>query len=184
MSKNTPRIAVLMDPIQSIKPYKDTSFAMMLEAQQRGWELLYLEIGDLSLIEGRLWIKWRKVEVKDNNEDWFRFLDEGFSPVEQVTDCILMRKDPPFNMDYIYATYLLDYAQGVGVIVVNSPRGLREVNEKLYTAWFPQCAPLTLVSSSRDQLKAFVKEQGDAIVKPLDMMGGASIFRVKADDPN
>ncbi len=177
------RIGILMDPIANIKPYKDTTFAMMLAAQKRQCELSYLEMDDLYLQDGqaRGWL--RPVTVKDDNQDWYTLgesQDRGLSEL----DIILMRKDPPFDMEYVYATYILERAQDAGVLVVNNPQSLRDMNEKAYTAWFPQCCPPTLITRSMDKIKSFQKDQGKIVVKPLDGMGGRSIFMMEPGDPN
>ncbi len=172
-----------MDPIESIHTHKDSSFAMLLSAQSRGWELYYMEMADIFLKDGHVQARKRKLEVQDNPEHWFDFIDDQTSILSEL-DCILMRKDPPFNMEYIYATYLLEHAESEGLLVVNRPSSLRDANEKLFTAWFPQCCPPTLVSRTTHQLRAFLDKYQDIILKPLDGMGGASIFRVAADDPN
>lgn len=184
MSRSVIRIGVVMDPISSIKIVKDSTFAMMLEAQRRGWELVYMEQGDLYLRDGRTWAKWKTVTVKDDKKGWFTFGEQGVSPLDERVDAVLMRKDPPFDMEYVYSTYLLERAEERGVLVVNKPQSLRDANEKLYTAWFPQCCVSTLVTRSMDDLRGFIAEHKDVIVKPLDQMGGASIFRVGEKDPN
>ena len=178
-------VLVVMDPIVSIKTKKDTTFALMLEAQRRDWQVHYCQPQDLYLTKGQVFATCQQVQVQDNPEDWFSYVDAA--PVE--VNCgdfsaILMRKDPPFNMNYIYSTYLLELAQKQGALVVNDPASLRDCNEKLFTAWFPEYTPRTLVSANSEKLKAFAKELGDVILKPLDGMGGASIFRAKAADPN
>ncbi|PXF64453.1 glutathione synthase [Kangiella spongicola] len=178
-------VLVVMDPIDSVKTQKDTSFALMLEAQRRNWTLYYCQPQDLYLAEGKVKALCQRVKVQDNPNDWYSFQDAS----QIIVDCgdfsaILMRKDPPFNMNYIYSTYLLELAQQQGALVVNDPASLRDCNEKLYTAWFPEHTPKTLVSANAEQLKQFAHEHGDVIFKPLDGMGGASIFRVKSGDPN
>ncbi len=179
----TVTLAVVMDPIGGIKIAKDSSFAMLLAAKDRGWHLRYLEQGDLFLRDGRAFGRWRPLEVRRDEQDWFSLGEAEEGPLADL-DVILMRKDPPFDMEYIYATYILELAQREGALVVNDPRSVRDANEKLYTAWFPQCCAPTLVSRDMARLKAFVTEVGDAVVKPLDMMGGASIFRLTPADPN
>lgn len=178
-------VLVVMDPIDSVKTQKDTSFALMLEAQRRKWTLYYCQPQDLYLAQGKVKALCQRIHVEDNPSDWYRFQDESQAAVDCADfSAILMRKDPPFNMNYIYSTYLLELAQQQGTLVVNDPASLRDCNEKLYTAWFPEHTPKTLVSANAEQLKQFASEHGDVIFKPLDGMGGASIFRVKADDPN
>ncbi|MEM7282375.1 MAG: glutathione synthase [Pseudomonadota bacterium] len=177
------RIGILMDPIEKIKPYKDTTFAMMLAAQKRGCELQYMELSDLFMVDGQARAKTSPITVQDNNEDWFsRGASQDMALGEM--DVILMRKDPPFDMEYVYATYILERAQEAGALVVNHPQSLRDINEKAYTAWFPQCCPPTLISRSMSRIKGFVEEHGKIVVKPLDGMGGRSIFIVSPGDLN
>ena len=177
------RLGMVMDPITRIKVAKDSSFAMLLAAQARDWSLHYLEMGDLFLRDGRAWGRQRPLTVQDDPEDWFEFGDPDDIPLDEL-DVILMRKDPPFDLEYLYATQILELAEARGVLVVNRPASLRDANEKLFTAWFPQCCAPTLVSRDQQRLRHFLEEQGDIILKPLDAMGGASIFRLRPDDPN
>lgn len=177
------RLAMLMDPIGSINIKKDSSFAMLLAAQRRGWELLYLEQSDLFLRDGRVYAQLRRLRVQDDPKGWYELESADTEPLERV-DILLMRKDPPFDMEYIYTTHLLDRAEAQGVLVANRPASLRDCNEKLYTAWFPECCAPTLVTRSDTQLREFLAEHGDIVMKPLHGMGGASIFRIRADDPN
>ena len=177
------RIGVVMDPIATIKPAKDTTLALLLEAQRRGWTLVYMELGDLYLEGGAAWARQRPLAVKDDPQHWFTLEDGSEAPLTEL-DVILMRKDPPFDMEYIYATYILERAQFAGTLVVNRPESLRDVSEKAYTAWFPECCPPTLIARDMARLRRFVHEHGEAVIKPLDGMGGASIFRTRKDDPN
>jgi len=177
------RIGVVMDPIATIKPAKDTTLALLLEAQRRGWTLVYMELGDLYLEGGAPWARQRPLAVKDDPSGWFTLAGGSDAPLGEL-DVILMRKDPPFDMEYIYATYILERAQLAGTLVVNRPESLRDVSEKAYTAWFPECCPPTLIARDMARLRRFIHEQGEAVVKPLDGMGGASIFRTRKDDPN
>ena len=177
------RVAVLMDPIQKIKTYKDSTFAMMLEAQRRGHEVHVLEQGDLGMRDGRAWMRTRQTRVIDDPQHWFEQEAAEVHPAEHY-DWVLMRKDPPFDAEYLYDTQILDRAAAAGVHVVNRPASLRDANEKLFTAWFPQCCPPTLVARKPEDLKAFVAEYGACVVKVLDSMGGTSIFRVQPGDPN
>ena len=177
------KIGIVMDPIESITPYKDTTLAMMLAAQKRGWELWYLQQSDLHLIDGVAHARRQQVRVFDDNDHWFDVISEQDGPMAEL-DIVLMRKDPPFNMDFIYTTYLLERAEAQGVLVSNKPSSLRDVNEKLYTAWFSEFCPPTLVTMNDERIRAFLAEHGDIIVKPLDGMGGESIFRLQADGPN
>ena len=179
----TVRLGVVMDPIASIKVKKDTTFAILLAAQARGWCLHYLEQGDLYLRNDQAFGRSRLLQVRDDPYNWFEFEQEHELPLAQL-DVILMRKDPPFDMEYIYTTYLLEQAEAAGTLVVNRPRSLRDANEKLFTCQFPDCCPPTLVSRDSVRIKAFFRDQGDIIVKPLDGMGGASVFRLRPDDPN
>ncbi len=179
----TPVLGVVMDSIANISVAKDSTFAMLLEAQRRGWTLRYMEQGDLSLRDGRAWGRWRSLRVFDDGVHWYELGEVRESPLDEQR-VILLRKDPPFDMDYVYTTYLLEFAEAAGSLVVNRPGSVRDVNEKLYTAWFPQCCVPSLVSSEPEALRAFVAEQGEAVVKPLDLMGGQSIFRLSPADPN
>jgi glutathione synthase len=177
------KLGIVMDPIGKIKIHKDTSFAMLLEAQARGYELYYMELNDLYLRDGRTYARMRGLRVERNELSWFEFLDPRETPLDSL-DVVLMRKDPPFDQEYIYATYLLECAESRGVYVVNKPRSLRDANEKLFTAWFSHCCAPTLVAREAGKLREFLHEQGEMVLKPLDGMGGASIFRVAERDPN
>lgn len=177
------QLGVLMDPIQAIKVAKDSSFAMLLAAQARSWTLWYMELGDIWLRDGQVYGALRKLQVRDQPQDWFTFTDTQVVPLSEL-NVILMRKDPPFDLEYVVATYLLEHVEKTGTLVVNKPQSLRDVNEKLYTAWFPQCCVPTLVARQLTRLRNFLAEQGDIILKPLDSMGGHSIFRVIKGDPN
>ena len=179
----TVKLGVVMDPIADINVKKDTTLAMLLAAQRRGWELYYMEQSDLSLDQGLARATVRRLSVEDNPESWFE-VDSPQDIALSDLDVVLMRKDPPFDMDFIYSTYILEAAQREGTLVVNDPRSLRDCNEKLFATQFPQCCPPLIVAASAARLKAFHAEHGDVIFKPLDGMGGASIFRVKAGDPN
>ena len=177
------RLGVIMDPIGSVNFKKDSTLAMLLAAQKRGWTLLYMEQPDLYLAEGEARALMRTLQVRPAANDWYTLGDAIPTPLTEL-DVVLMRKDPPFDMDYIYTTYLLELAETAGVLVVNKPQSLRDANEKLYTAWFPQCTPPTLVTSQAELIRAFLADQGDIILKPLDTMGGASIFRLRQNDLN
>ncbi len=177
------KLGVIMDPIGSISIKKDSTFAMLLEAQARGWEIRYMEQSDLFLRDGVALARWQSLKVFDDPNRWYELKGENAGPLSDL-DVILMRKDPPFNMEYIYSTYLLERAEAAGVLVVNKPRSLRDANEKLFTAWFPSCTPPTLVSRHASHLQDFLAEHGDIILKPLDGMGGASVFRLRREDPN
>lgn len=176
-------VVVVMDPIGSIKIAKDTTFAMLLEAQRRGHRLHYVRPGGLSLRDGKAVAQAAPLAVKDDKAGWFTLgetAELAFGPGQVV----LMRKDPPFDDQFLYDTHLLSIAQGAGALVVNDPQGLRDFNEKLAALLFPQCCPPTLVSRDPAALKAFVAEHGEAVLKPLDGMGGRSIFRARAGDSN
>lgn len=180
----TVRIGVIMDPISGINPKKDTTLALMLAAQKRGWELHYMELADLSLRDGHALATSRRLRVHDDYKHWFEFTGEPERDELRRMDVILMRKDPPFDTEYIFATYLLERAQHAGSLVVNDPRTLRDANEKLFTAWFSDVCPPTLVARRYTEIRAFLAEFGDIVVKPLDGMGGASVFRVQQGDAN
>lgn len=177
------RIGVVMDPIATIKTYKDSTFAMLLEAQARGHELQYMELGDLYLEGGRAAARMRPVTVTDDPAGWFELGEPRLRPLAEL-DAVLMRKDPPFDMEYVQSTYILERGQADGALVVNDPRGLRDANEKLFTAWFPQCCAPTLVARDAERMRAFMDEHDQVVVKPLDGMGGASVFRSHRADPN
>ncbi len=181
------KLGVIMDPIGSINLKKDSSLAMLLEAQQRGWELYYMQASDLSLLQNRTWASMQKLNLAADPEnagtDWYELAAAENRPLAEL-NVVLMRKDPPFDMDYIFTTYLLELAETEGLLVVNRAQSLRDANEKLFTAYFPQCCAPTLVSSQAQPLRDFLAEHGDIILKPLDGMGGASIFRLQQDSPN
>lgn len=179
----SPRLAVVMDPIGSIKPAKDSTFAMLLAAQSRGWTLLYLELGDIWLRDGVAWGRTRPVQVKEDIKNWFELGPESVEQLGDI-DVILMRKDPPFDAEYIYSTYILERAESAGALVVNRPQGLRDINEKVYTAWFPQCCAPTLITRAMIDMSAFLAEHGKIVCKPLDGMGGRSIFVLGQGDKN
>ncbi len=183
MAKSALKIGIVMDPIESITPYKDSSLAMLLEAQRRDAEIHYFQQGDLKLLSGRAIGHSQRLKVTDNNSDWFETSDAAEVDLGDL-DAILMRKDPPFDMEYIYTTYILDRAREAGALIVNHPQALRDMNEKAYTAWFPECTPITLITRSMAEMKAFLAEHDRIVVKPLDGMGGRSIFVVKKGDNN
>ncbi len=180
---NPIRTGIVMDPIGGITPAKDSSLAMLLEAQARGHELIYLEMGDLRVIEGEARGTGRPLAVIDDAEDWFSLGDAADMALADL-DVILMRKDPPFDMEYIYATYILERAELAGCLVVNRPAALRDINEKAFTAWFPDCSPATLITRDMRQLREFRQQHGRIVVKPLHGMGGKSIFVVSPGDNN
>lgn len=172
-----------MDAINQINIKKDTSFAMLLEAQNRNWELHYMELNDLFLRNGRAFARTRTLKVQRDYQQHFQFLAEQTIALDEL-DVIMMRKDPPFNQEYIYATYLLEQAEQRGSYVINKPQSLRDANEKLFTAWFPQCCADTLVTREPQRIRDFLNEHGEIILKPLDGMGGVSIFHLRIGDPN
>ena len=183
MSAKPLRIGVVMDPIESITPKKDSSLAMLLEAARRGAEIHYLLQKDLKLMAGVALGHSTRLQVADDPANWF---EKGAQQEILLgdLDVILMRKDPPFDMEYIYTTYILDRAESAGALIVNQPRALRDMNEKAYTAWFADCAPLTLITRSMAEMKEFLRQHGRIVVKPLDGMGGKSIFVVIDGDNN
>ncbi len=172
-----------MDPIGQINTHKDTSFAMLLEAQSRNWDLHYMELNDLFLLNGRAFARTRRLEVWKDDVKWHQFTSEQTIPLDEL-DVILMRKDPPFDQEYIYATYLLERAESLGTCVINKPQSLRDANEKLFTAWFPQCCADTLAARDPMRIRNFLEEHREIILKPLDGMGGTSIFHCRLGDPN
>jgi glutathione synthase len=176
-------LGVVMDPISTIKPYKDSTFAMLLAAQARGWPLWYAELDDLRQRDDRCHATLRGLEVRDDRRDWYSLGPARSAPLDELP-VVLMRKDPPVDMEYIHATQLLELAERRGTLVVNRPAALRDLNEKLSIALFPECCVPTLVTRDGDELRAFVSEQVDAILKPLDAMGGSSVFRLRDGDPN
>lgn len=179
----TVRVGIIMDPIAQISFKKDSSLAMLLAAQARGWELHYMEQRDLYQQGSQARARTRPLKVFNDPTRWFEAGEERDTALAEL-DVILMRKDPPFNSEYVYATYLLELAEQAGTLVVNRPQSLRDCNEKFFATQFPQCTPPTLVSRRPDILREFAREQRDIILKPLDEMGGASIFRHREGDPN
>jgi len=176
-------VGVVMDPISTIKFYKDTTLALLLAAQSRGWSLYYMEQGDLYSRQGEARATMSSLSVKNDPDDFFCLGVSEERPLAEL-DVILMRKDPPFDNEFIYSTYILEAAQKQGVLVVNDPRSLRDCNEKIFATQFPQCCPPVLVSRDSVKLRKFHQEHNDVIFKPLDGMGGTSIFRCRNDDPN
>ena len=177
------RLGIVMDPIQSINYKKDTSLAMLVAAQERGWSLSYMEQSDLFLRDGVAYGLMRELTVAWDDRQWYQFGEASEEPLGDL-DVILMRKDPPFDNEYVYSTYMLEQAEKDGALVVNRPQSLRDCNEKLFATQFPQCCPPLVVSNNPGVLKAFHVTHGDVIFKPLDGMGGSSIFRLRHDDPN
>lgn len=183
MAEKVLRIGIVMDSIESITPKKDSSLAMLLEASRRDAEIHYFQQQDLSMLSGKAMGRSTRLAVRDDNDDWFDFGEQRDIEMGSL-DAILMRKDPPFDMEYVYTTYILDRAAIAGALIVNAPQALRDMNEKAYTAWFPDCTPLTLVTRSMDDMKTFLVEHGRIVVKPLDGMGGRSIFVIQHGDNN
>jgi glutathione synthase len=177
------KIGIVMDPIGAIRPWKDTTLGLMLEAQKRGWELHYMEIGDLRLENDRAFGRMKGISVSDDPGSWFEFHSERDAPLSGL-DIILMRKDPPFDMEYIMATYILERAEAEGVLVANRPRALRDINEKVYTAWFSDCCPPGILTRSKEYLLEFLETHGRIVVKPTCKMGGKSIYVISRGDPN
>jgi glutathione synthase len=177
------RLGVVMDPIAAIAYAKDSTLAMLLAAQARGFTLSYLEQGDLLLRDGVAFGRMRPLNVRADAKGWFSLGEAHTEPLAAL-DCLLMRKDPPFDTEYIYSSYILERAEGAGVLVVNRPQGLRDMNEKVYTAWFPQCCAATVVTRDMEVMGAFLREHGRIVAKPLDGMGGRSIFVLAQGDPN
>lgn len=171
------KIGFLIDPIDSIKPEKDSSFAFMLSAQKRHHHIFYFTMQDMYLQDGLVYAQMHEIKVRDTKEDYFEIVSSKIQVLHEL-DLLLMRKDPPFNMDYIYATHLLELAENKGLRVLNKPQSLRDANEKLFASYFPQCCPPTLVSANPDKLRDFIAQFDEAIVKPLDSMGGNNIYRV------
>jgi len=176
-------VAVVMDPIGAIKIVKDTSFAMLLEAQRRGHQLHYVVPGGLGISDGRSMARMAALTVADDPGKWYTLGEAQTRPLAGI-DVVLMRTDPPVDADYLHDTHILSLAQSEGVLVVNDPQGLRDLNEKLAALLFPQCCPPTLISRNAAELRAFVAEQGHCVLKPLDGMGGRSIFQARAGDAN
>ncbi len=177
------RLVVIMDPIDAIKPAKDSTLAILLAAKARGWQLNYATLDDLWLLDGVAHARLAPLDVFDDLSAWFR-LGEPVAARLGEYDVILMRKDPPFDTEYIYATYILDRAESQGALVCNRPRGLRDMNEKVYTAWFPECCAPTLITRDMRHMGEFLKEHGKAVCKPLHGMGGRSIFVLEHGDKN
>jgi glutathione synthase len=178
-----PRLVVVMDPIEAIKPAKDSTLAILLAAQARGWQLFYTELKDLWLRDGVAFARMAPLKVADDSAAWFTRGAYSKAHLGDF-DAILMRKDPPFDTEYVYSTYILERAQLQGALVVNHPQGLRDMNEKVYTAWFPECCAPTLITRDMHDMSEFLREHGKAVCKPLDGMGGKSIFVLEQGDKN
>ena len=177
------KIGVVMDPIEGINYKKDSTLAMLLETQSRGWTLYYMQQNDLYIAHDIARAKMKPLKVFSDANHWFELSTSEDLPLDTL-DAILMRKDPPFDMNYIYSTYILEKAEAKGTLIINKAQSLRDANEKLFTNNFAECMPPTLVSSQAEHIRAFYKEHKDIILKPLDGMGGASVFRIKEGDSN
>jgi glutathione synthase len=177
------KTGIVMDPIGDIKTYKDSSFAMLLEAQRRGHDLYYMEPGNLFAKDGRTCAAMFQLVVRDNTTDWYSLSPLGHLPLDEL-DMVLMRRDPPFDMNYIYATYMLELAENTGTLIINRPQSLRDANEKFFINNFPQCCVPMIISSRSDLIREFVSQHGHCVVKPLDGMGGESVFQVIDSDMN
>lgn len=177
------KLGIVMDPITSINIKKDTSFAMLLDAQSRGYDLFYIEMADLFLDNGQAMATMRPLSVERNEQKWFELGEASDKRLDDL-DVILMRKDPPFDSEFLYATQMFELAEQNGTLVVNKAQSLRDFNEKLFTSWFPDLIPETLVTRNSARIRAFHQQHKDIICKPLDGMGGTSIFRVKEDGNN
>ncbi|MBX3709938.1 MAG: glutathione synthase [Gammaproteobacteria bacterium] len=179
----TIKLGIVMDPIQDIHYEKDSTLAMLWEAQERGWEIYYIEQKNLFLRDGVPYADTRRLQVFRDPTCWFECLNQQCIPLAEC-QVILMRKDPPFNEEYIYTTHLLEHVERLGTLVVNRPQALRDYNEKLFATYFPQCSPPALVTSSISKLRAFWQEHRDIVCKPLNSMGGASVFRIQENEVN
>lgn len=179
----TTTLGVVMDPIGAISYKKDSTLAMLLAAQRRGWRLIYMEMNDLFVRDGRACARMRELSVHADASHWYDLGEARDAPLAEL-DVVLMRKDPPFDMEFVQATYMLERAEEEGVLVVNRPRALRDCNEKMFTAWFAQCCPPTLVTRDHARLRAFLEEHGDIVIKPMEGMGGSSVFRVRHGGDN
>ncbi|WP_100656615.1 glutathione synthase [Alteromonas flava] len=177
------KLAIVMDPIDAINIKKDSSFAMLLEAQARGYSLHYIEMADLYIDDGHPYASCRELTVQEDPKQWFTLSERAETSLSHF-DVILMRKDPPVDAEFIYATHMLELAERQGCLVVNKPQSLRDFNEKLFTTWFAEHTPPTLVTAQKAKIKAFHEQHRDIICKPLDGMGGVSIFRVTEDGTN
>ena len=183
MATHNIKLGIIMDPIESINIKKDSSFAMLLAAQRKNWHIFYIKQSEIFLQNEHVFANCQALQVKDQPQDWFTADQTQVINLADL-DVILMRKDPPFDMEYIYTTYLLEQAEKSGTLIINKPASLRDANEKLFTTQFPQCCTSTLVTRHPGKLRDFIKEHNDVILKPLDGMGGESIFRVTPKDPN
>ncbi len=180
---STIKTGVVMNPVAGINISKDSTFAMLIEAQRRGHELYYMEPGDLRVRDGQALANMCRISVTDDVKRWFELQDPELLALEEL-DIILMRRDPPFDLDYIYLTYMLELAEAAGTLVINRPQALRDANEKFFITRFAQCCVPMLITRNADLIRDFVKQQGKSVVKPLDGMGGDSIFQLQPGDQN
>lgn len=177
------KLGIIMDPIQGINIKKDSSFALLIAAQKRGWEIDYMELPDIYASGDRPMARMRRLSVMDNPADWFSLSAIKTRPLNEL-DIILMRKDPPFDLNYIYATYILEHAERLGSLVVNKPDALRNANEKFFITHFEHCIAPTLVSRDMEILSEFIREHRDTIIKPLHGMAGSGIYKISTTGPN
>jgi glutathione synthase len=177
------KLAVIMDPIQAIKPHKDSTLAMLLEAQKRGYQIFAGDLQDIWLDGAAARGRLTNLKVFDDSKHWFEAGDKAEVDLGEM-DVILMRKDPPFDIQYVFSTYVLDQAERQGAVVVNRPQGLRDANEKAFVASFPDCVPATLIGRSLDEMRKFIAKHERVVVKPLDLMGGRSVFSTDIEDGN
>lgn len=182
MSKTT-KTAFLIDEIDNIKTYKDTSFALMLKCQELNYSISFFTISDMSINQGIVEAKTTDITISDQKENWYQITKKQQIPLNQY-DIVFIRKEPPFSQHYLYATQMLDMVAKEGIKVLNNPKGIRDFNEKIYSLHFKEFAPKTLISSNSEQITKFIHEEKQAILKPLDGMGGSSIFKVNSDDSN
>ena len=181
--KTNLKIGIIMDSIAFINIKKDSSFAILLEAQNRKHIIYYMEMNDIYLNAGHPYARTLLITLKKNTKKWYEIIKEKNISLSEL-DVILMRKDPPFNTEFIYATYILERAEEMGVLIINKPQSLRDCNEKMFLSWFPELTTNTLVTRNSLKIREFWKKNKDIIVKPLDGMGGTNIFRIKKNDPN
>jgi len=177
------KLAVIMDPIQAIKPHKDSTLAMLLEAQKRGYQIFAGDLQDIWLDGAAARGRLTNLKVFDDSKHWFEAGDKAEVDLGEM-DVILMRKDPPFDIQYVFSTYVLEQAERQGAVVVNRPQGLRDANEKAFVAWFPDLVPATLIGRSLDEMRKFIAKHERVVVKPLDLMGGRSVFSTDIEDGN
>lgn len=177
------KLGVIMDPIEQVHFSKDSTLALLFEASRRGWSIHYMQQKDLCLRDHQVFGNMHLLTLFENKQPWFKISDQTLHPLSEL-DVVLMRKDPPVDMNYIYATQLLEIAEKQGVKIFNRPASLRDCNEKIFANWFPDCCPPTLISTDAFAIKSFLKEQKEIVVKPVDAMGGYGIFRIQAQELN